>query len=379
MNIVLLLDPRGALSNLDKQTIERQTKYIECLNDLTSDKISLVILTGSNLITTKVREDYLQIEKLCQKTWNPIKFAFLAKKYLLGNGFNPKLILAGDPWISFHSAYVLTKMLNRDIPIQVQLHADISDQRWTKINLKNRIKAKLVGFSLSNSSSIRVVTPEIASRLSPKFKNIENKIVISPMPLNISDVKNPKVLPNALGFIGRMEKDRGIDLLPMFASISYLFDEQTSLILIGSGSSLSKTLKNIKNRVPNMSVTSYGYLTGSDFENKMSEIGILLSLAPSESYGRTVRECLIQGIPVLALNSKSMNCLEMQYPNSGLKTFELEELHNGKIEIKITELRSSGVKENLKRHILSINEETSNILAQSWKDLIDEDESSQKR
>jgi glycosyltransferase involved in cell wall biosynthesis len=248
-----------------------------------------------------------------------------------------------------------------------------------KINLKNRIKAKLVGFSLSNSSSIRVVTPEIANWLIHKFKNIEEKIVISPMPLNISKVKNLRVVPNALGFVGRMEKDRGIDLLPTFASIAYLLDEQTRLILIGSGSSLSEALKNIKNKAPNMFVASYGYLTGSDFENKMSEIGILLSLAPSESYGRTVRECLLQGIPVLALNSKSMNHLEMQFPNSGLKTFEMEELHNGKIETKLAELRASGVKEVLKRHILSINEETSNILAESWKTLIDDDESLQKR
>jgi len=161
--------------------------------------------------------------------------------------------------------------------------------------------------------------------------------------------------------------------------VAYLFDRQTRLILIGSGSSLSETLRNIKNKTPSMSVTSYGYLAGSDFENKMNEIGILLSLAPSESYGRTVRECLLQGIPVLALNSKSMNYLEKQYPNSGLKTFEMEELQNGKIEIKLAELRSSGVKENLKGHILSVNEETSNILAQSWKVLIDEGESSQKR
>lgn len=378
MNIVLLLDPRGALSNLDKQTIERQRKYIECLNALTSNKISLVILTASNLSITKVQEDYLWVEKLCKKTWIPIKFAYLAKKYLVRNGLNTKIILAGDPWISFHSAYALTKMLNRDIPLQVQLHADVSDPKWKKINLKNRIKAKLVTFSLSHSSSIRVVTPEIASWLSSKFKNLEHKIVISPMPLNISRVKNPSVLPNTLGFVGRMEKDRGIDLLPTIASAAYLFDRQTRLILIGSGSALSETLNNIKNKTPKMSVSSYGYLSGSDFENKMSEIGILLSLAPSESYGRTVREFLLQGIPVLALNSKSMNYLEKQYPNSGLKTFEMKEIQNGKIETKLAELRSSGVKENLKGHILSIDEETSNILAQSWKILIDEGKNSQR-
>jgi hypothetical protein len=69
----------------------------------------------------------------------------------------------------------------------------------------------------------------------------------------------------------------------------------------------------------------------------------------------------------------------MQFPNSGLKTFEMEELHNGKIETKLAELRASGVKEVLKRHILSINEETSNILAESWKTLIDDEESLQKR
>ena len=113
--------------------------------------------------------------------------------------------------------------------------------------------------------------------------------------------------------------------------------------------------------------------------NKMIEVVIIFSLALSESYGRTVRECLLQGIPVLALNSKSMNYLEMQFPNSGLKTFEMEELHNGKIETKLAELRASGVKEVLKRHILSINEETSNILAESWKTLIDDEESLQKR
>jgi glycosyltransferase involved in cell wall biosynthesis len=335
---------------------------------------SLLILTGSKSNFTTISKENLLIDKISKKTWNPLKFAILARKYLFKNEMKPILILAGDPWISFFSGYILTMILKQQIPIQVQIHADVSDQRWVKINLRNKIKANIIGFSVSKSSSVRVVTPEIGIWLSSKYHVTKQKIVVSPIPLNINEVKIPKVIPNSFGFVGRMEKDRGINLLPKVATLIHKFDRNTSLVLIGDGPLLSKILKEIENNVPQMNVKNYGYLNGLDFEKRLSEIGVLLSLAPSESYGRTVRECLLNGIPVCAVNSKSMNYLEKQYPNCGLKTFEIEELLSGKIAVKIAELRNLGVKENLKRHILSLNEDSSNILAQSWNNLIKHDD-----
>jgi glycosyltransferase involved in cell wall biosynthesis len=371
MKTILLLDPRGALANLDKPTIDRQKNYINSLKNLNSNNISLLILTSSKSKLNRIDEENLRIDNISKKTWDPFKFAILARKYLFQNDMNPLLILAGDPWISFFSGYILMKILRQDIPIQVQIHADVSDQNWVKINLKNKIKSRIIGFSVSKSASVRVVSPEIGNWLSNKYPNTKSKIVVSPIPLNISETNTPKLIPNSLGFVGRMEKDRGIDLLPQVATLIHKFDPNTRLILIGEGRLLTKISSEIKNKLPNMDVKNYGYLNGSDFENKLSEIGVLLSFAPSESYGRTVRECLLRGIPVFAVNSKSMSYLEKQYPNCGLTTFELEELCNGKIVVKLAELRDIGVKENLKRHILCLNENSSQILAQSWSNLIE--------
>jgi glycosyltransferase involved in cell wall biosynthesis len=370
MNIVLLLDPRGALSKLDKPTIERQKNYIQSLNNLESNNYTLLILTGTNIKTPIIIDDCLQINRISSRTWNPLKFAFRASKFLVKNEMNPKLILAGDPWFSFFSAYLLKSIIRKNIPIQVQIHADISDRNWKKINLRNKLKASIIRFSVNQSSSIRVVTPEIASWISNKYKFTKSKIVISPIPLNIGHSRKPTMIPNSLGMVGRMENDRGVSLLPIIASLINKFDPTTKLILIGEGSLLPGILEELANKVPSMDVKNYGYLSGIDFENKINEIGVLLSLAPSESYGRTVRECLLLGIPVLAINSKSLKYLEKRYPESGLKTFEIDELYNGNIDVKIAQLRDIGVKENLKRHILSVNEDSSRILAKSWNNLI---------
>ena len=56
--------------------------------------------------------------------------------------------------------------------------------------------------------------------------------------------------------------------------------------------------------------------------NMWPRVGILLSLAPAESYGLTMREAIVHGVPVLAVNSVGSMLLNQFLKGDGLSIIE---------------------------------------------------------
>jgi hypothetical protein len=55
------------------------------------------------------------------------------------------------------------------------------------------------------------------------------------------------------------------------------------------------------------------------------DIGVLVSTAPSESYGRTIRESLAQGVPVWAFTSTGVTQLMDICPTGWLAIINIED------------------------------------------------------
>ena len=96
-----------------------------------------------------------------------------------------KLLIVGDCWESYWSAYFLNKLLNKKIPIQIQTHGDIADPRWRRISYRNRIRYSLAKLSLPKAASVRTVTNYQAENLVNSFGIKKEKIVVIPVPINI--------------------------------------------------------------------------------------------------------------------------------------------------------------------------------------------------
>ena len=142
--LVLILDPRGVISAGKNDVIERHSNYGKELakqNKKMDYRLKVLSASTQQLSTSKYNKTF-EILNITKPTFNSYKFAKNAYKYIESNKLSVKLLVAGDPWESYWSAYFLSRLLNRDIPIQIQVHGDIADPRWRRINLKNRIRFK---------------------------------------------------------------------------------------------------------------------------------------------------------------------------------------------------------------------------------------------
>ena len=357
-SLIVILDPRGNISSGGEDVIQRHNLYA---NELTNhSKIyKLIILTSSSeKKLTKNKGNRLEIYQISKPTHNPVMFAFKAKKLLKKYNFDVKLLVAGDPWESFWSSYFLGKFLGKKTPIQTQVHGDIADPYWKKINLINRARYYLAKVSLPKSTSVRAVSRHQVINLSKNFKIKLSKIDVIPVPIKVPSkslaVNKVTNRPRTIGLVGRIHKDRGIwDFVRLVKAINSSTND-FKVIVIGTGNQKSSFLKRLKLVISNKRVTYLGQLSEKELNNAWNKIGVLVSIAPVESYGRVMREALLAGVSVWAAPTSGAKDLFKECKGGQIRVLELndnpkvlnqsfESLLNSKIDLKY---RSKFVKEN---------------------------------
>ena len=139
---VLILDPRGVVLDGKNDVIERHGNYGKELTKQNKElvyKLNVFSASTEKINTTKNNNTF-EILGVSGPTFNSYKFARRAHKYIELENISVELFVVGDPWESYWSAYFLNRFLKKKIPIQIQVHGDIADPRWRRINLKNRIR-----------------------------------------------------------------------------------------------------------------------------------------------------------------------------------------------------------------------------------------------
>ena len=265
-------------------------------------KLQLNIITQSSNLSTKLIEKP-SITILNFK--NSLDLLRLLIKIVRKSRRNSSrlLLIAGDPWKPFWVA-LIAKILNRkQTRIQIQIHANIFAKNWLKLNWKNQVKLYLARFAFKFADQIRLVSSFQLNQLTKIDLKYSSKCLIAPVPLMIdgeSFVPSKQCIPT-LAFVGRMEADRGLDIF--LSLIKYLQDSELifKLSLIGSGSKLKELVEKLRLIKPSEEILINGEFTTSELSSAWRNISLLISTAPSESYGRTIREALCHKVPVLAL------------------------------------------------------------------------------
>jgi glycosyltransferase involved in cell wall biosynthesis len=122
--------------------------------------------------------------------------------------------------------------------------------------------------------------------------------------------------PIILGLLGRIHKDRGVDLLvPLIAPVIKLHPE-IQLKIAGEGPYQTELEDQIKSAGLSANISFLGHIDERELSRFWLEIDILISLAPSESYGRSIREALVAGVPVWATPSSGVKELQEIAKNS---------------------------------------------------------------
>jgi len=369
---VVILDPRGVILSGGADVIERHNSYaLNLSKGNPKNKISLVILTAASSPVKIQKSSGLYLEVISKPTFNSIKFAKAALKKIRSENLDVKLLVAGDPWESFWSAYLLNKLSSKKVSIQIQLHGDIANPAWKKISLQNRLRFNLAKFSMSKANGIRAVSNSQALKVARIFKIKKAQISVIPVPINnirlTSTISSKR--PKTIGLIGRIHNDRGIyNFIKLIKSLTVVRDD-FNVVIAGGGPDESRFLEEIKELLPKSKIRFLGHLTEKELKKVWKGIGVLVSTAPAESYGRVMREALVAGVPVWAMKSSGVEDLISQAGKDAVKILDLSKSDH-ELSVELDKLLKSKVSLSFKKQFIKDNSTYAQLLAKSWVDLI---------
>lgn len=307
---VIILDLRNVVANGSEQVISRHRQYADLL--ASRSRLKLHIHSKSQRIIEDL--GHMSHSTSGSSIMGFINYLKSLKEYLKSNNLEPVLLIAGDPWESLLAARLFRLIYNRQIPIQVQFHGDVASNGWKYLNIRNYFRYYLTFLSLGNMQNMyfRTTSRTQFSLLEKTFHIPSSKNSVLPVVLNLSAmISGDKVdsLRIRVAFVGRLHKDRGtqkfIEVIEKLDSIH----EKLDIVIIGDGPERNWLTTQFNKLSPRLKFNFMGYLGSSELQHVWDNVDVLLSLAPFESYGLTIREALICGTPVLALPSSGVQDL----------------------------------------------------------------------
>ena len=372
-NLIVMLDPRGVITSGGIDVINRQAEYAKQLNLISgSAKTSFLIISSSQKsIFTKIKKFNFNLTSVSKPTYNSYRFSKLAFQMLKTIDSDVKLFVVGDPWESYVSAYFLKKYLKKSIPIQIQVHADIADPRWRKISIRNLIRFWIAKKTLLDASSVRCVSWQQKLNLIKYFGIDEGIISVIPIPIRTSKpIWNKSNRPRTIGFIGRIHMDRGIwHFIDLIKTLNQR-DKSFEILIAGDGPEKVKFFSKLESAFPKNRIKYVGQIDQQKLHRTWKSVGVLVSMAPVESYGRVLRESLLAGVPVWATASSGVvDLLDSADPGT-VRVLDLEK-NESDLHKDFESLLRVKVGPKFKDKFIKENNSYSDKLVKSWIDTIE--------
>ncbi len=231
-------------------------------------------------------------------------------------------LVCGDTQNSLLIGIYLRLLFRSKVQIQTQFHGDIYSFKFNR-GLKGTLRTCLSRIGIIQSYSIRIVSKfqmsEIAS-FAPKSKH---KFVLAPIPIDYSRIATPlKSKTTDLTFIGRLHQERGIvELIKLIELIKKALPE-TKVVIAGDGPLRTLIQEELSRWIEKGDVKLLGYLNSEQIHDVYSDTKILISTAPREGYGLTLREAALSQVLVVARYSKGACEAKNSYPLQ-IKTFSI--------------------------------------------------------
>jgi glycosyltransferase involved in cell wall biosynthesis len=277
--------------------LTRHAKYAQKLN-LKSDKSAILTLyIPSNSPVSKI-EAFLDV--CTYKSHFPAKLDFLnfaISKHIS----NFKTITFSDPFLYPAVYFFLLKKHRQSSTIQIQCHGDFGATNWGTNNFKSWIFSKLAKFTLSRANQIRCVGKNQAKNLILNYKVDPSKIIIAPIPTKDKGDLPEWIKPTipVVGFLGRLHKERSVDLWVKTAQEIFSLRNDVHFLIIGDGPE-RENFQNGMSNIPANQISFLGKLPNEEALELMAKSSLLLSTAPFESFGMALVEAAKIGLPIVS-------------------------------------------------------------------------------
>lgn len=243
-----------------------------------------------------------------------IKFIRFFRSLINSKRLDIGVLIAGDPFRGLLVCKLIRLFCKVDAPLQVQFHGEIGVVGFGK-SLPNRVRNGIFRFLIVGADSFRLVSDDQIVNATKVFKVPNPKIVVAPVPISLDfidlDVKKPG---KTIGFVGRLHKERGVDLWIEIIKAIKIKGFDIELKIIGDGPLRKYFVEEVRKIGVPYEFT--GRLTQKELKNEWQNISVLLSTAPAESYGMAMREAVMQGCAVVSYTNSGSKDVAKQYPDS---------------------------------------------------------------
>ena len=229
-------------------------------------------------------------------------------------------LVCGDTQKSLMIGIYLRLMLGSKVRIQTQFHGDIYSFRFNQ-GLKGTLRTLFSRLGIIASYSIRIVSKFQMDEIVVFAPKSKNKFVLAPIPIDNSRIAIPYKSKNTdLAFIGRLHQERGISELICIIELVKKALPETKVAIAGDGPLRKQIQKKLSRWIEQGDVKLLGYLNPEQILNLYADTTILISTAPREGYGLTLREAALSQVLVVAQDSKGAREAQDSYPLQ-IKTF----------------------------------------------------------
>ena len=315
---IVIIDPLGNFDANNPSVIERHRSYARTLFDST-DAFSIFNVFTCSPTKKSINFDNLYIRVLTRGRKSFPIFIFRAYKVVKRTYSGDCVLIAPDPTLAFLACWIISVILRVQgkpkIPIQLQLHADFS-RTPTRTPRAIFLKA-MWKFSIARASQIRYVGQAQFVNICHIFRYQPTDTFVAPVPIDFGEnggnwlrrVNRPPSKSFSVAFVGRIHEERGPEIFLQILSDLNSLNQDFDVIVVGSGVEGTKFISKVQALVGKERTKQFGWLTTSQLAKIWSQITILINSAPSESYGRTIREALFHGTKVIAVESSGVRDL----------------------------------------------------------------------
>lgn len=316
---VLIIDLRGVIAR-DESTVARHIDYGKYLQQVSHGEKSLTVITRGN--TNNIESQSASCNPNCKflfqenSSFSLLRFFLFCRKYIKVNKSRVKLLVASDPWETYWFCRFLTFFSEENLKIQVQLHADIFDPNWIKLSFANKIRICLLFLNSESILNLRLVNAKQQNKLVNRFPNLEDRLIVAPVPLSISPINSPVSVSTSeeavIGFVGRIHKDRGLELFLKVVQRLNQDGWKGKVLVVGGGPESRTFQERLAEIVDAKRIFFAGVKSGEELSRFWNEIDVYLNTAPTESYGRSTREALYYGKFVMSLETNGISELRAE-------------------------------------------------------------------
>ena len=291
-------DPRDLLS--------RFHNYLQAAKDYLRDpNLELNLLLGG--IDSNIRFDAIKVVSLSRSLLSQ----YLALRSALYRPGQQVTLIAGDNHLSLLIC-LFAKARKTNIRLQISIHTSVS-ALLSPSNVSGKLKLKFILLSLRFVDNIRVVSDSDLENLRKAIPNFNGQIFVAPVPIEIPKAALHRKPSHVVGMVGRLHSERGIAESPSIFEELRVARPKSGILLIGDGAERAWLEKQLSGFEPRPEFT--GSLKQSDIRDRWPQIHVLLSCAPSESYGMALREALVNGVFVVARKNETTELLQAQFPS----------------------------------------------------------------